>query len=296
MSNIIGYVSEVNGGFKAISTDGQERILAIGDPIYTNDKVIGDGSSDSKIAIESQDKMIELAGNEPMLFDASLVAGGFNGEELELSSIYDIESMVNDTSNSVASIYDIEEIMSDTAAGREDVQKSEVTQNQFDVRNAQEGDTQSSVTDESFAQTTATEINSQTNIYNQTANLTQEKSSTTLRFDADDKGIDFSTIESSKLSNIEIIDLNSNSEGNNTEHELTNLSLEDVLTLTNSSNELKILGDEADKVELLDTDSDQWSKNSQTVEDSGHTFDVFTNSGDSSLEVKVEVGIVDSIV
>ncbi|MDD5158606.1 MAG: hypothetical protein PHI47_01045, partial [Sulfuricurvum sp.] len=105
--------------------------------------------------------------------------------------------------------------------------------------------------------------------------------------------IDFSALDSSKISNMEVINLSQN--GN---HTLTNLSYSDVIDMTDSSHTLTILGDSAnDKVQL--TQADGWS-NSGTVTESGHTFDVYTSNGvnatDPTVTVKVETVITDTVI
>ena len=101
--------------------------------------------------------------------------------------------------------------------------------------------------------------------------------------------IDFSKLEDISIKNIEAIDLK---EG---DHALTNIKLEDVLKMTDSNKELIILGDENDKVtfkDSVDADGNEqtWSKTEGTNEDTG--FDIYANSGDESLKVKVEQPII----
>jgi len=112
--------------------------------------------------------------------------------------------------------------------------------------------------------------------------------------------IDFTALTSvnNPIKNMEIIDLGSN--GN---HTLTNLSLQDVIDMTDSTtHDLYILGDSGDTVDFLN--GDNWSKNAvavtETVNGSSHTFDVYTNSvaatsGDPTVTVKVEQAITDTI-
>ncbi|MDD2357744.1 MAG: Ig-like domain-containing protein, partial [Thiovulaceae bacterium] len=97
--------------------------------------------------------------------------------------------------------------------------------------------------------------------------------------------IDFSILDSTKVHNIEVIDLNIN--GN---HTISNLKLSDVLNMTDSNHTLEILGNSTDTVSLKNgTGTDVWTKSAtQTTDTSGHTFDVYTNSANSSVSVKVE--------
>jgi len=87
-----------------------------------------------------------------------------------------------------------------------------------------------------------------------------------------------------KLDNIEDIDLTS---GNHT----ISLSLQDVIDMTDSGNILKIIGDSNDSVLF---DMNKWSTTSTSSED-GATFDIYTNTDDTSVQVKVEQIITDGI-
>ena len=112
----------------------------------------------------------------------------------------------------------------------------------------------------------------------------------------DSEDIDFSKIDSNKIINFEGINLNTDKGGVNGTHELTKITLSDIVDLTDNRNDLTIFGDSNDKVELLDTGDDSWSKSSSTITENGHIFDIFTNSGDSSVEVRVETAINDNMI
>ncbi len=107
-----------------------------------------------------------------------------------------------------------------------------------------------------------------------------------------DKGIDldFSKLDKLNIKNITSIDLGVS----NGKNELLNLKLSDVLAMTNSSKELIIKGDNQDKVSFKN-DGNTWSKGStETI--GGKTFDIYSNSSDSSVKVKVENNINDQII
>ena len=105
--------------------------------------------------------------------------------------------------------------------------------------------------------------------------------------------IDFSTLDTATnpIKNIEVIDLGIS--GTNT---LSNLSLADVIDMTDSNNDLYILGNTSDSV---DFEGSGWIKGTSTVTETVngtvHTFDVYTNAGDSTVTVKVEQLINDTI-
>jgi large repetitive protein len=105
------------------------------------------------------------------------------------------------------------------------------------------------------------------------------------------ENLDFAT-NPVKPSNIETLDLMPAGQ----DHSLTNLTLQDVLNMTDSGKTLSILGDDGDSVSLQNGNGlDVWSKGGSVTE-SGHTFDVYTNTLDPAVQVKIEQAINDSIV
>ncbi len=99
----------------------------------------------------------------------------------------------------------------------------------------------------------------------------------------DNDDLDFSSI--SNIRNIERIDL---TVGN---HDILNLSVSDVLTMTDDDNLLEILGDTSDSVEL----TSDWHESGNTVTQNGHTFTEYLNTDDSVtllIEDQVNVTIV----
>ncbi|WP_141047993.1 immunoglobulin-like domain-containing protein [Aliarcobacter cryaerophilus] len=103
--------------------------------------------------------------------------------------------------------------------------------------------------------------------------------------------IDFSNL-GNLIKNIEAIDL---TDGN---HKLTNITLDDVLKMSGDDNKIKITGDEFDSVTFKNTigqdgQEQNWSKTAGEGVDKG--FDIYVNSGDPTLQVKVEQPISDGI-
>ncbi|MFX4212801.1 hypothetical protein ACOL2Y_10400, partial [Aliarcobacter butzleri] len=108
----------------------------------------------------------------------------------------------------------------------------------------------------------------------------------------ENSNIDFSKLENLSIKNIEAIDL---TEGN---HKLQNLTLDDVLKISGEDNTIKISGDEFDSVTFKNTVGDDgkknaWSKTEGTGADKG--YDIYMNSGDPTVQVKVEQPISDGI-
>jgi VCBS repeat-containing protein len=100
---------------------------------------------------------------------------------------------------------------------------------------------------------------------------------------SDDDDLDFGSI--SNISNIERIDLTVG------DHDILNLSVDDVLTMTDNDNLLEILGDNSDSVEL----TSDWRESGNTVSQNGHTFTEYLNGDDSVtllIEDQVNVTIV----
>lgn len=104
--------------------------------------------------------------------------------------------------------------------------------------------------------------------------------------------IDFSKIENGDIKDINTIDLGA--EGKN---ELLNLTLQDVLDIGEKDGDgninLTILGDDKDGVSFAKNDGWQKSEITQTIGDK--TFEVWSNTGDNTVTVKVEQPISDGI-
>ena len=94
-------------------------------------------------------------------------------------------------------------------------------------------------------------------------------------------------IDYANITNMEILDLGA---GDNT---LANLSLQNVIDMTDSNNDLIILGDSADSVSLAN--SSDWTLSSdnatETINGVDHTIDTWTNNSDSSVTIKVDDSI-----
>ncbi|MEW8465277.1 MAG: tandem-95 repeat protein, partial [gamma proteobacterium symbiont of Ctena orbiculata] len=96
----------------------------------------------------------------------------------------------------------------------------------------------------------------------------------------DNDDLDFSSI--SNIRNIERIDL---TVGN---HDILNLSVTDVLTMTDNDNLLEVLGDTSDSVEL----TNDWHESGNSVTQNGHTFIEYLNTDDSvTLLIEDQVNV-----
>ncbi|MFY4742310.1 vWA domain-containing protein, partial [Aliarcobacter butzleri] len=107
-----------------------------------------------------------------------------------------------------------------------------------------------------------------------------------------DNNIDFSLLKDASITNIEAIDL---TQGN---HKLQNLTLDDVLKISGEDNTIKISRDKFDSVTFKDTIGDNgkenaWYKKEGTGAYKG--YDIYMNSGDPTVQVKVEQPISDGI-
>ncbi|MFW2565231.1 hypothetical protein ACN5O4_01445 [Aliarcobacter butzleri] len=104
--------------------------------------------------------------------------------------------------------------------------------------------------------------------------------------------IDFSKIESGDIKDVSTIDL-----GAQGENKLLNLTLQDVMDIgkkdVSGNINLTILGDEKDGVSFAKNDG--WKKSETTITENNKTFDVYTNDGNSTVQVKVEQPISDGI-
>jgi hypothetical protein len=94
-----------------------------------------------------------------------------------------------------------------------------------------------------------------------------------------DEGIDFTT--DPNIRNVEIFDLRGDTSGTNV---LKNLSVQDVIDMTDSNNTLTIYGDSGDRVSLLY--DGHWS--TETVNEGGIIFDKYTHSEHAGLVLKIQ--------
>ena len=104
-------------------------------------------------------------------------------------------------------------------------------------------------------------------------------------------------IDFSNLHNIEQINLSQNG-SHNIGATTTGLQLGDVLNITNvdvNNNrilEITDIAGKSDSVTLQNTGTtDVWNKSSTQVVENGHTYNEYTNSGDTSVTVKVDENI-----
>ncbi len=109
-----------------------------------------------------------------------------------------------------------------------------------------------------------------------------------LNFDFKDDSIDFGNL-SSLIVNNEI-----NLKNNDLPDYLLNIRLEDILNITDSK-ELTILGDEKDNILFRESEQGSWSKSETPVFENDKSFDIYTNTGDEFLKIKVEQPISDGI-
>ena len=77
---------------------------------------------------------------------------------------------------------------------------------------------------------------------------------------------------------------------------MVNISLQDVIDMTDGNNDLYILGDAGDKVTVDTTTlTKQDGSVSEVVNGSEHTFDVYVNASDPTVTLKIEQTITDTI-
>jgi len=100
-------------------------------------------------------------------------------------------------------------------------------------------------------------------------------------------GIDFNSF-AKEIKNIEAMDLKTDTNANS----LSNITRSEIIDMTDSRNDLTIFGSANDNVSFKSADG--WVKGGTTT-DNGNTFDIYTNSNDSSIRVLVEDNINDVI-
>lgn len=108
-----------------------------------------------------------------------------------------------------------------------------------------------------------------------------------------DSGInlDFDTA-AAQIDNVEKIDLNSNGD-----HSLNNLGIQDVLDITDSNNELQVLGNAGDTVNLKNGDGGNWIDSGTNESIDGQDYDIYTKSGDNTaVTLKIDQDINTNII
>ena len=101
--------------------------------------------------------------------------------------------------------------------------------------------------------------------------------------------IDFAT--DPFIRNMEILDLDTAG----ADHIINNLTVQDVLDITDGNNDLKILGNSGDRVNLLNDDAGTWQYTGTAVEGT-ITFDVYASVLNSDVTVKIQQEIEDHLV
>ncbi|MEW5065278.1 MAG: VCBS domain-containing protein [Cycloclasticus sp.] len=113
----------------------------------------------------------------------------------------------------------------------------------------------------------------------------------TLVFNTDDS-INFS-LDHPEILNFEALDLTNDADtGLSGAHSLTSITMQDVLDLTDTGNELRVFGDNADTVTLLNEASNTWT-NTGTVTEDLVAFDVYSSG---AATIKIQESIIDSII
>ena len=97
--------------------------------------------------------------------------------------------------------------------------------------------------------------------------------------------LDFSTGLS--FDNIEVIDLSGNGD-----HDILNLSLDDVLTMTDSNNQLSILGDTGDSVNTVDATG--WTETNQI--DNGTSTTYVYNNGTDTVTLTIDSAVDNTVL
>jgi len=119
----------------------------------------------------------------------------------------------------------------------------------------------------------------------------------TLILSMDGSAINFAALDTTNnpIKNIETIDLGHGGSADN--HALTNLTVQDVIDMTDSSHTLTILGDGSDSITLAQgADANHsWTKTQENSSLNGHIVDIYQN-GDKTVTLNIEDTTTHSIV
>jgi len=245
------------------------------------------GGEGEDIAINLNAAMTDIDGSETMTLtlehlgpDATFKANGIVIDQANISYTGDVYTISNIAFEDINNLSFIQQSMPETTIN--------ITVNTVDtggVNNA--GNEESSSFKATIGAANLTADNDQL-LYNPGSNIDALGGIDTLVL-LSSQGINFNGL-SDTIANIEQIDLTANGA-----QQLTNLLLSDVLALTDNDKALTILGDAADSVSLSNATAKNWSKSGTDTIDS-KTFDVYTNSGDSTVKVNIQQDIELNIV
>jgi hypothetical protein len=112
----------------------------------------------------------------------------------------------------------------------------------------------------------------------------------TLIFGTGNSSINFNLLDNTinPIKNIEIIDLGRGGAADS--HQLTNISLQDVIDMTDTNKILTIMGDASDKVTVDSTLKNTGTQSTEIINGSSHTFDIYqgASAGDPTVVLKIE--------
>ncbi|MDD5212298.1 MAG: hypothetical protein PHV62_07770, partial [Sulfuricurvum sp.] len=103
---------------------------------------------------------------------------------------------------------------------------------------------------------------------------------------SEDEGIDFSTLDNNPVTNIEVIDLTQSGD-----HEMTSITLDNVVDITNENNDLTILRDNTDDSVTTDVTT---LENTGEVTIGSDTFDMYANVENTDPTVTLKIEQVDN--
>uniref|UniRef100_UPI002593888F VWA domain-containing protein n=1 Tax=uncultured Psychrobacter sp. TaxID=259303 RepID=UPI002593888F len=103
-----------------------------------------------------------------------------------------------------------------------------------------------------------------------------------------DTSIDFSSFDSNKIDNMELIELGDGAQS------LTNLKTSDVINMTDSNDTIFVDGDTADSVQLSGND---WTNTNNTTTQNGNTYDIYSFSDSNGTHnVMIDTDITTTII
>lgn len=85
MAPVVGFVTQVTGVVRAVSTDGTIRVLVMGDPVHANETLETVGQNSSINVLFEDGRQIAMAANETSLIDDSVYSGqGYAASDVQV--------------------------------------------------------------------------------------------------------------------------------------------------------------------------------------------------------------------
>ncbi|MEA3289756.1 MAG: immunoglobulin-like domain-containing protein, partial [Campylobacterota bacterium] len=135
MAQTVGHITELNGVFFVKGTNGDTRVLKVGDELFIGETIVGDSANGTdsmvKFAVDGSDKEYTVVANNQLSLDSTMLPSELASENvvqpedleeaLMLDATYDQAEAAPVAGDEVATAEDIEDLEETAAAGDAEV-------------------------------------------------------------------------------------------------------------------------------------------------------------------------------